>query len=203
VRSALVGAAVGVLGAAFAYGWLSHGREPPRSANPSSELSSRLGEVEQQLRDVRRQAEVERAAAVQARSGPSPAPASSPAAIAPAKPRMTEAEREQRLSARLDRQFDGEREDPSWSERAARELSDAVGASLPHSTLEAARCGSSLCRLSLTHRSQQAADEFTAKVAHMREFASEAIIRHVGTETEPRSVVYLARPGHPLNLSDD
>jgi hypothetical protein len=203
VRPAVVGAAVGLLGAAFAYGWLSHRLEPSRAdGDPSAVLSNRLGEVERELQDVRRQAEVERAAAVQSRTG-LPPPAASSAAIAPAKPRLTEAQREQRLSAHLDRQFDGEREDPSWSEHAARELSDAVGASLPHSTLEEARCRSSLCRLSLAHRSPEAADEFTATVTHMRAFASEAIIRHVGTNTEPRSVVYLARPGHQLNLSED
>ncbi len=165
-----------------------------------------MQEVERELRDLRREKDLGRAAAEA--KGDSALPSK---ALEPSKAkggdtdrlRMTEAQRNELVSARLDQQFEADREDPSWSESTEREISTAVVGSLSKSKLEELRCRGSICRMTFAHQSAEAAQEFSGTIAHTRAFASEAVIRNVGTDAEPRSVVYLARPGHPLDMPTD
>jgi|SRR5579859_854923 len=190
---------------ASAGGWLLRGREAlARHDAPTAALSAKVQEVERELRDLRREKELARGAAE------SKVELAQPGKTAePSKPegrdaeQMTQAQRSELISARLDQQFEADNEDRSWKDCTEREITSAVGESLPRSKLEDLRCRGSICRMTFTHQSAEAAQEFSGTLAHMRAFASEVVIRNVGTDAEPRSIVYLARSGHPLDMPAD
>src|SRR5260370_19861034 len=161
-----VGACIVMVAAASAGGWLLRGREAlarPEAA-PTAAHSAQVQEVERELRDLRREKDLGRAAAEA--KGDSALPSK---ALEPSKAkggdtdrlRMTEAQRNELVSARLDQQFEADREDPSWSESTEREISTAVVGSLSKSKLEELRCRGSICRMTFAHQSAEAAQEFS------------------------------------------
>jgi hypothetical protein len=191
--------------AASAGGWFLRGREAlARHDASTAALSAQVQEVERELRDLRWERELTRTAAA---AKVDPAQPSKPAEPNKAKEKgtdhLTDAQRNELVSARLDQQFDTDGVDPSWSDHTEREISNAVIESLPKSKLEDVRCRSSICRMAFTHQNAEAAEDFIGTLSHMRAFASEAVIRNVGTPEQPRSVVYLARPGHRLDMPAD
>jgi hypothetical protein len=148
----------------------------------------------------------------QARPQPIPLAAASTTArgtaVRPETPPLTDEQRraraienEQRVAQRLDRHIEEEAIDGAWANRAAREMSDSVRTALPGTKVEDVRCQTSMCRVAVTHADAKAEEDFVATLPHLSPFASSGIIRKVGTEEAPRSVVYIARAGFDLPVN--
>lgn len=167
--------------------------QAPSASVPNTKLehraqSSELGESD--VRDVRAMP----AAVV------TPAVASvTPASESPeAEPPQAEAPAPDELPEKLEAKLAAETSDPNWSSRMAAALSGALETALPRSKIVDASCRTSLCRVSVTHQNAEAEEEFVAALPHLRPFATHGLIRQVGSEENPRSVVYVAREGQSL-----
>jgi hypothetical protein len=155
---------------------------------------------------------VDRLQSSQTRPEPIPLPVASSAArgaaVRPETPPLTDEQRraraienEQRVAQRLDRRIEEEAIDGAWANTTARQMSETVRTSLPGTKVEDVRCQTSMCRVAVTHADAKAEEDFVATLPHLSPFASSGIIRKVGTEEAPRSVVYVARAGFDLPVN--
>src|SRR6266550_9479619 len=102
-------ASLAIAATALAGGWLIRRREAPARPEAAAALSAQVQEVERELRALRREGELGRTAAAVIPPEPSKSLESGKTKETdPARLRMTEARRNELVSARLDQQFDGD-----------------------------------------------------------------------------------------------
>jgi hypothetical protein len=204
-RWGIVGGAVILLGG-IAFGlFLSAGASPPLSR--AAEVSPREHRVPVEENSVELlraevaavRAELQRIQTAQVAKGAESKPGPE-LAEKPSKTRPTAEELEAEEAAvveRLDHRIAAETRDPEWSpaaEAALSQLADVAGGDRVISL----ECQSSLCRGELEHTSADAQERWMERVAMFKMRRGATMVKPVNGEGGIRSLLYVAREGHPL-----
>ncbi|MBI4509826.1 MAG: hypothetical protein HY698_09315 [Deltaproteobacteria bacterium] len=125
---------------------------------------------------------------------------SSNEAAAPQAPQPTPQEKVEEVALRLDDRIATEPADPKWNAEVRQEIALALRSEkLLRSKLVSADCQATLCRVSLSHASEEAREDFLDVLPTTRPFSTEGFVRTMDRDGSPSTVVYFARQGHPLN----
>jgi len=119
---------------------------------------------------------------------------------APEEPPRAESELLTELSVHLGRRVGEERRDPGWSSQAEARLARAVASEpLAGSHLAAAQCQTTLCRAEIAHADAAAQERFLDGIAATLPPGAQGFAHKVDDDAgPPRTVLYVAREGHPL-----
>lgn len=93
--------------------------------------------------------------------------------------------------------------DPAWSRAAESDAESALrGEAMRGSAFLRADCRSTLCRVEVTHESDEARDRFVDVVPRTEPFHHGGFAYQVPDENGPRTVFFVAREGHTLPSVD-
>lgn len=100
----------------------------------------------------------------------------------------------------LDLQLGKEPDDTTWSPGAEAEIATFVHSeSMEGSRVLSADCRSTLCRVEVEHEDAGAQDWLVAHIPMEPPFDGEILVHQINNDSlPPRTLVYLARPGHSL-----
>jgi hypothetical protein len=193
--------------AALTIGLLGNGRCSPNDANPPASSSNAAAEELKALR-----AEIEllkrRAAAAPVEHAPA-APVASiqvPAVEAErtgAEDRERDAkERARQAMTDLEARVASERVDSEWSLRTVRAIRDVIGRVGAGSKTVEAECASSLCRILVSHDTEEAHKLFASKVAAEEPFRSGVAYDYDFDSTPRKTTLFVLREGSSFDPGD-
>lgn len=93
----------------------------------------------------------------------------------------------------LDERLAGEWVDAAWSAQAAKTFRDVFRADVPGTELHDAHCGSTVCKLSLSHDSTDSQRDFPSKITSKEPFKPGVYYHYHPEATPPRTEIYVLR----------
>ena len=135
-----------------------------------------------------------------------PAPAAEVKASNTSDPSPEEAARQSRERVReaenqLAERFAHEGIDREWSTKTVRQIQDAVSLNAPGTRLSKAECASSLCRVVLTHDTEDIQREIGTVIAGLQPFQAGVFYSYDHESQPPKTTLFVARPG--ANFRDE
>jgi hypothetical protein len=207
VYMALVGLCVAVLVICLRFGVRGSGAAQARSAAPRAGddrvalLHEQVGELRGELDRMRHRQEGTLAQITMAtRSADGGTSSDDLDHLAESRePQPSEQEKVAEVTRRLDERIQTEPSDPTWDAEVRREITTVLSGRLASSRLVLADCRATLCRAQVSHANEEARDDFLDALPMTRPFSTEGFVRTTDVDGAPRTVVYFARPGLPLN----
>jgi hypothetical protein len=201
------GAAAAALGAWLLFPHGERGRQAAAAATaPHDAADEKLAALSGRLASLEREAAVRRATVAApppaGTADPAAAPDPSGRASAPRPPQHTGDE----VYHGLERHFGREAKDPAWSAETEASIAHAFqGGAFAGSTMLRAECGTTICRVDVSHESDMAQNDFLGAVRGAPPFDRGGFAhREIDPDSgQVRTIVYMPRDGQDLPLPDD
>ncbi len=107
----------------------------------------------------------------------------------PPDPEQKARDRYRETITNLEARFAGEPVDGEWSLKTVREIRDVVGSSAPGTQVLKAECGSSLCRVSVSHETEEAQKTLGHALAAEEPFRA-GVVYDYDFDSNPRKTVF-------------
>ena len=88
--------------------------------------------------------------------------------------------------------------DPAWSPQAVAGAQALMAKHNTRAALQATDCGSTMCRIVVSHADQDAQREFAAEMADEAQLDTEVVYKYDTDTTPPTTTMWVARKGHHL-----
>jgi hypothetical protein len=176
------------------------GRE--RAAQAAQDSTKELRALRQEVEVLKRNSEMSQVEHVTSETGSGIASASTtPEQETPRDPEQSARDRHRETIRSLDARFVGEPVDGEWSLKTVREIRDVVGSSAPGTQLLKAECASSLCRVTVSHETEEAQKTLGRALAAEEPFRA-GVVYDYDFDSNPRKTMFFVMRAGPSFRGD-